>query len=35
MPRFYARRRLSVAAAATALLSSVARFNAPTASPPR
>ncbi|MEU6686363.1 HNH endonuclease family protein [Streptomyces sp. NPDC046832] len=32
MPRFYARRRLSVAAAATALISSVALFNAPTAS---
>ena len=32
MPRFYARRRLSVAAAATALISSVALFNAQTAS---
>ncbi|WP_030238879.1 MULTISPECIES: HNH endonuclease family protein [unclassified Streptomyces] len=32
MPRFYARRRLSVAAAATALISSVALFSAPTAS---
>ena len=32
MPRFYARRRLSVAAAATALISSLALFNAPTAS---
>ncbi|MER6709945.1 MULTISPECIES: HNH endonuclease family protein [unclassified Streptomyces] len=32
MPRFYARRRLGVAAAATALISSVALFNAPTAS---
>ncbi|MFJ5994103.1 HNH endonuclease family protein [Streptomyces sp. NPDC092370] len=31
MPRFYARRRLNVAAAATALISSVALFNAPTA----
>ena len=35
MPRFYARRRLSVAAAATALISSVALFNAPTASAAR
>ncbi|KJK41366.1 hypothetical protein UK15_00585 [Streptomyces variegatus] len=32
MPRFYARRRLSMAAAATALISSVTLFNAPTAS---
>ncbi|MEU0221854.1 HNH endonuclease family protein [Streptomyces sp. NPDC006265] len=32
MPRFYARRRLSLAAAATALISSVGLFNAPTAS---
>jgi hypothetical protein len=32
MPRFYARRRLSVAAAATALISSGALFTAPTAS---
>lgn len=32
MPRFYARRQLSVAAAATALLSAAALFSAPTAS---
>ncbi|MEV0242758.1 HNH endonuclease family protein [Streptomyces sp. NPDC050674] len=32
MPRFYARRRLSLAAAATALISAATLFNAPTAS---
>jgi hypothetical protein len=32
MPKFYARRRLSILAAATALLGSVALFNSPTAS---